>query len=289
MKKLISKNFITEFASSFPEHLLQTQRPLQIYRLADIAPYLNLPTPSFNPKYNLFIYLHSGTINLSLNSKMYTVKENSLLKVTYGELMSLDNISASIDGYILLIEHKVISGLLEVQEEFIFHFSEPIILLKKNKSEWYARFITLFYEEAYSNAPIRKIYLGLLQAYLYQWLAITHPQKNISRQKEIALNFKTLISKYYKQHKKLEFYADALHITLNYLNRSVKNSFLQTAKQMLHQYIILQAQLLLWDQTLSIKEVCNQLNIEDSSYFIRSFKKTTGMTPKQYQKKIART
>ena len=81
-------------------------------------------------------------------------------------------------------------------------------------------------------------------------------------------------------------YAQALNVTANYLNKTVKAHTHRTAIDWIEIARLNLAKKLLKDQNLSVLEVAVQAGVEDQSYFSRFFKKQTGMTPSEYRKSL---
>ncbi|WP_455591966.1 helix-turn-helix domain-containing protein [Bacteroides sp.] len=86
-----------------------------------------------------------------------------------------------------------------------------------------------------------------------------------------------------KQHD-VEYYADKLCITSNYLNKIVRQSLGVTTKIYIRNKIISEAKRLLIYTTMSVTEITDKLHFESDSYFIRYFRKYVGVTPIQYRK-----
>lgn len=68
-----------------------------------------------------------------------------------------------------------------------------------------------------------------------------------------------------------------------YLTRLFQKHFNTSPLQYINQKKVEKAQLLLLTDDISIKELAYSLGFNDHSYFIRLFKKMTGITPKQYR------
>lgn len=139
------------------------------------------------------------------------------------------------------------------------------------------------YEELTQQTPNPEVAHGLVQALLNKYLQLADTNKIQSRTELLAYQFKQLVYKHFMDHKSPQYYADALHISANYLNRCVKNVFNKNAKILILEIVILNSQLLMWNKDKSIAEISYELNFEDPSYFARLFKKITGQTPSEYQ------
>jgi len=82
----------------------------------------------------------------------------------------------------------------------------------------------------------------------------------------------------------LEEVASTLNVTPQYLSKVFKEDTGITFKEYLTELRIEMSKTLLRNGELSIKDICYKVGYNDTSYFIRAFKKFEGLTPKDYQK-----
>jgi len=110
--------------------------------------------------------------------------------------------------------------------------------------------------------------------------------KNVanSRAEEVTYQFEALIMQTISKRQKLEYYANKLNLSSIYLAECVKKATGKTAKQIITQYLILEAKSLLNQSTKTIDNISNHLGYNDTSNFIAFFKKNVGNTPSQYRK-----
>lgn len=80
-------------------------------------------------------------------------------------------------------------------------------------------------------------------------------------------------------------YAELLHVTPNYLNKLVKRETGKPVSQWIDDSVIIRAKAMLCETDLSVADISAELNIMDSSYFARKFKKITTLTPLGFKKK----
>lgn len=123
--------------------------------------------------------------------------------------------------------------------------------------------------------------LKLLQKeYLNQF-----PEHDSSTKPEkIIKGFNTLIDDHFNEESSVNFYADRLNITANYLNILSQKYLKMPASDVIKQRTILEAKRLLTSTDLSIKEIGYQLGFNDNTYFSKVFKKYTGKTPGDFKK-----
>jgi AraC family transcriptional activator of pobA len=100
----------------------------------------------------------------------------------------------------------------------------------------------------------------------------------------IFRNFQRLIVANYKGLKLPKEYADMLYITPNHLNALCKDIIGLSAGEVIREHIILEAKRLLISLDLSVLEISSELRFNDTSYFIKFFKKYEGITPEKFRK-----
>ncbi|MCM1330977.1 MAG: AraC family transcriptional regulator [Bacteroides sp.] len=101
-----------------------------------------------------------------------------------------------------------------------------------------------------------------------------------------ATGFVNLVGAELYRHHDVEYYADRLCITANYLNKISHSSLGVSARAYIQSRIIAEAKNLIDITTMNISQVANTLGFETANYFIRFFKKQTGVTPGEYRTKI---
>ena len=105
---------------------------------------------------------------------------------------------------------------------------------------------------------------------------------NLDRWKYVE-KFKELVNERCRQYHSVQYYANELCITPNYLNEQVKKNTGFTAKQFINNKLFFEAKKLLLNSQTPIAEIANMLNFENPPYFVRFFRKQSGSTPFQYR------
>lgn len=131
--------------------------------------------------------------------------------------------------------------------------------------------------------------LELLFTYSYRYYARQFTIRN-DIDNSIYSNFKTALHSFFnsKENNRLptvDFFAEQLRISANYLSDSLKNTTGKSAIEHIHSYIIESAKIDLMTSDKSISEIAFELGFEYPHYFSRLFKKKTGVTPSEYRVK----
>lgn len=278
--------FIERYMKKLPLEFKWQKTPVQIYPLEFLSQYLELPTPLIRADYNFLILLNSGKYNQQIGIEDYYIKAPSVLFVPEGEAFSIKSIQNDLSGYFILLENKSISPEVSKIELAELSTIENLIILDSESIIWLTNLCKLLFNEVSLNNPNRNIGTGLVQALLHKIKDISGNKRIFTRQNNIAIRFKQLVNENYINQKTVKFYARELCVSDNYLNRCAKSQFNKNSKQIIQETAILQSQILMFNTTKDISEICFQVGYDDPSYFSRLFKKTTGQTPTEFKNRI---
>ncbi|MGK6353548.1 helix-turn-helix domain-containing protein [Parapedobacter sp. DT-150] len=287
MKSIVQYHFINE---KYGKTLL-----IDIVPISEINKYIETE-PTHRLTYYDMTFITNGNENVLINQTELHVRSGDVICSIPGEVWSWPKQTA-MQGYVLLFE-----------EEFLFSFfndkqflnklrylkpgrTSPLIRLNKNLFK-----NVVDYLEQINN----EIQLGVnssdhvLRALVYLILALLERAEAVPANtidtftKEEQANrhtqvFVELVNEHYLQSHDVQFFADKLFITANYLNRMTKEYLGSTAKSFILKRLIQEAKNLLDYTSLSVAEISNHLKFETPSYFVRLFRNYMGMTPKQYR------
>lgn len=106
---------------------------------------------------------------------------------------------------------------------------------------------------------------------------------NMYQYNVITINFKQLVENKYQIVKRVQEYADELHISALYLNEVIKKTLGVTPIEVIHERIITESKRLLYFTTQSNKEIAYALGYDDYAYFSSFFKKRVGISPSKFR------
>lgn len=96
--------------------------------------------------------------------------------------------------------------------------------------------------------------------------------------------FMELIEEHFREIRLPKDYASMLYITSSHLNFICQEQVKTSAGELIRKRVLLEAKRLLVNFELSISAIALDLNFFDTSYFIKFFKKYTGLTPETFRK-----
>lgn len=127
------------------------------------------------------------------------------------------------------------------------------------------------------------VLLSLVESF-YKRQFSTDPKKY----NRIVSDFQQSLVDYYNQPVKqlpnVQYFADELGLTANYLGDIIKHFTKKSALENIHDFMIKKAkELLLENQKMNTTEVAYELGFEYPNYFSKFFKKQVNLTPKEFR------
>jgi len=147
----------------------------------------------------------------------------------------------------------------------------------KSYREYVTEYMTM---EPYQRMQLH----GLVEIVFSHFVRKAQP-KSITNDKRIAAVL-TFIHKHLSNTISVEQLADIACMTKSHLIRTFRQSLSVTPLQYVIRKKIQHAQALLLGSEMSIQEISQAIGIDDTSYFIRLFKKNLGFTPQEYREKL---
>lgn len=285
-KQIYAEEFVERFMIGGLGHLKHQLAPVKIFQLSEIAPYIKSPTPPIFLGYNLLVYIAEGYFDHQIGPKTYVVNSPAVLISNYGNVSAIKSVDRSAKGYCVLIRENVMTSLFREQEILnIFHIS-PVLNLDNKADDELRTLFALLHGEAHDSVPYQVLVESLLKTLLLKIIKLSGAAQPLSRKQEIAMTFKQLVHKNFREHKTPSFYAEKLKVSSNYLNRCVYAVFMKSSKDIILEVLIMHSQFLLSESNKSIADICYELNFSDPSYFARIFKRIVGVSPTTYRSSV---
>ncbi|MEM7552210.1 MAG: helix-turn-helix transcriptional regulator [Bacteroidota bacterium] len=269
---------------------------LDIGRLARKLAKVNLDEEVINMR-NLYkvVIVTKGTMHIRISERTYEIKRNTPYFIAPGQVSRLYEYSNDVDGYCVAFDIDYFLLCLKNQVQLCFYpFFQldkyPLLqlntiqnkkvlgLMKKIEIEYNSR-------KEINDDLLTKLYLNILLIEIERIYKLKNSNQSNeqSRKRLISSKFRQLVEKNYLSVRKVAEYADMLTIAPNYLNDVVKETTHQSASEVIHGRLILEAKAQLIQTEMSVNEVAYHLQFNDSSYFCRYFRRYTGVSPKTFR------
>jgi len=241
------------------------------------------------------LWTEKGISKQSIDYKEYEVLPNSLFFISPNQVHQFEEWKPLKGGTILftedffLLNHNNKDKLFELS--FLDNFyANPCIHLDKRNFADIKQTIDLILSEqkrADKSQTITQSLLHILLAQIQRCID-TETDKPISKKYLILFKqFKNLLDKHFPQNKTTTFFAQQLHITAHHLNLITKGVTGKTASEVIRARSILEAKRLLTFTDKTVSEIAFELNYTDSSYFAKTFKAETNVSPMTFKTEMS--
>ncbi|HEX7871032.1 MAG TPA: helix-turn-helix domain-containing protein [Chryseobacterium sp.] len=127
------------------------------------------------------------------------------------------------------------------------------------------------------------VVISLVEAFYKRQFSTDPKQYN-----RVVTDFQQSLIEYYNQPVKqlpnVQYFADKLGLTANYLGDIIKHFTQKSALENIHEFVIKKAKELLKQNTeMNTTEIAYELGFEYPNYFSKFFKKQVGLSPKEYR------
>ncbi|HPX79823.1 MAG TPA: helix-turn-helix domain-containing protein [Bacteroidales bacterium] len=252
--------------------------------------------PSRLDVYFLIVCLQ-GSFDVSLNLRDFTVKEGMAMLYTPECIVQLHKtgkavlqtvaISKSFLQGIHIDPNEIFSPLISFDETPCWKLTENELKIIENYLQL-IRSVYILPEESYKREIIRGLISSVVYLFVHVWKRESVMARKDAMPKDRTARhfaqFMTLLHKHHCQQHYVSFYANEMNMTPKYLSSIIKKHSDKSAAQWIDEYLILEAKSFLKYSDKSMKEIVNDLNFSDSSFFSKYFKKHTGMTPTEYKR-----
>lgn len=252
----------------------------------------NVRSHAHNNQFQIFMIIE-GETNLLYNNEKIHIKGPSFITVPKNTDHGFEHLT-ELNGWIISLSDGVLEHMIKREAEVIEAieiFQVTKIVVGEYSEEIFKTMLNCIHEY-HSSKLGRLLMLEYLVGQLIVQLrrlpqSLQHKLYNANHSSIIYYRrFTQLIRESTSYKKTIEEYASELKIASGHLSRICNAIAFKSPREIIMDYYITQAQLLISDVEKSIAEVCYTLGFEDPSYFSRIFKRKTGLTPNEFRKKI---
>lgn len=269
-------------------------RIIVLNRINDIKTFALSPVKA---EWFIVMLCTAGKASLTINNEMHTMKKNDLLMchpqtiLEYGML----NLDFNCCGFCLSPEYIKQISVISSKNWNVRFFMEnnPILSLDENECNLFLQYYNLIYSKLKAPAhPHQKQLIdALLQAFKYEFhdsvekhVNIAPPQYNSAD--NLFTSFIELLENMYPRENLVSYYAEKLCVTPKYLSTVCKKTCGETAHNIITHYINKDIEFLLKSPEKSIKEISNELNFSNLSFFGKYVKNNFGVSPTEFRKRL---
>ena len=238
-----------------------------------------------------------GESTIYINNEMYSIHKNDFLLCHPQTIFEhkITNLDFKYCGFFLSPEYVKQISLISSNSwnAILFIENNPIIALDENESSLFLQYYNLIRSkfETESQHHLKQLIDMLLQAFIYEFhdsmekrIKIDPPQYNSAD--NLFISFLDILVNSYPKQRSVSYYAEKLFVTPKYLSAICKEISGETASDLITRYVKKDIENLLKQPNKTIKEIANELDFANLSFFGKYVKRIFGVSPKEYRENI---
>lgn len=222
----------------------------------------------------------------------YEIKPGSIFLLSPGQVHCW-KLSKESDGFVFFhtkefYDHIFLKRKIEDYPFFYLQQNYPVIYLSTEDTRRIAGLFGDLFSEYKERKKAWELKLESLTDLVYIELSRLYHNKSEKGKTSDPGYLKVkklqkLIDEHFKEKKFPADYADMMNISPRHLSRICREVINQSTGDLITERILMEAKRLLIRKDITVAMVADELGYEDYSYFIRMFKKNTGLSPKEFQ------
>jgi AraC family transcriptional regulator, transcriptional activator of pobA len=251
-------------------------------------------TPHKHSTYITILFI-KGKGEHQIDFDTYAIKPGSVFLLSPGQVHCW-KVSKDAEGFVFFHTKEFYDNIflkrkIENYPFFYLQQNYPVIYLSISDTKRVERNFQEIYQEYKERLKGWEIKLEALADLVYIELSrlYTNKTENGKISDPSYLKVKKLqkfIDEYFKSKKFPSDYADLMNMSTRHLSRICREVLNKSTGDLIIERILIEARRLLIQKDITVAMVADELGYDDYSYFIRMFKKNTGVSPKEFQASI---
>lgn len=241
----------------------------------------------------LFIFYTEGESDHFIDFSWNKVKKGTLVYLIKGQINAF-KFNKDLKGYAILFTKDYLNKQLNKipKEAFVCLFTPNLYpsTFEIPESTRTINYVDFLFDEYSNNKDdssqgyiIDSLY-AIIFAKIEQLKKHNTLYPSKSTKLSLFLKFEQLLEEEYQISRNADYYAKKLNITYQYLNQICKEIVNQSTKQFIDSFVILEAKRRLINSDIKSSELAYVMGFEESTNFVKYFKKHTTFTPNQFKK-----
>lgn len=241
----------------------------------------------------LSVFLKKGSCRFMTDMTEHTAAAPCMYTVISGHIFQIIDASPNLEACTILMSEKFSEGLFaglhgpgQLQDTVSAH---PVIDLAGDSAvfEEYIRMLEMLAESPlnrYSGEAAKHLTLAMFYGYSYRFHDMDENRRE-SQADSLLYRFEAELRQSYRRERSVAFYASRLCVTPKYLSYAVRRLTGHTASEYIERYVTTECKALLLSTDMTVQQISDTLNFPSQSVFGKYFKRTAGISPREYRKK----
>lgn len=236
------------------------------------------------------LYLKNGSATIRLDDRQHEMEAGQVLAVPQ---MTIHGFRFARDavGHVVTVAYPLLDRISTALGDGAAALGSPHLyrLGDDEQSRLIHSAFSLIDSEYKNNGPYRHQLMESLLGAVLIWMArnrapsLHEPQRAAGRGERHFGAFCQMIEDCYTRHYPVARYARELGITAAHLNALCRQAVNQSALELIHERLLLEAKRNLVYTSMTVSVVSYTLGFSDPAYFTRFFKRCTGLSPKDFR------
>ncbi|AZA92827.1 MULTISPECIES: helix-turn-helix domain-containing protein [Weeksellaceae] len=256
---------------------ISIKNKIEAAALLKIAPFrkeIRKTEPHKHSSYFEIIYLQKGKGFHTIDHTSFSIKPPTLFFVRKEQVHHWD-IADVPEGYVLILKKGFVEKSLDGGLKNLLSKLSGFNCIHLKEIQGIDTLFKLLITE--KNFIVLE---GLLKALFAKTLDAAKPLPvQTNKTDDTIVSFRELLNQTSDLHNSVAHYAEKLHTTPQNLNAICRKTLNQSAAEVIAEHIISEAKRQLIYTDNSVSEIAYSLNFNDTSHFVKYFKRHTGVTP----------
>lgn len=248
-------------------------------------PHVNVP---HGHSFFLLLYVSAGTGTHTVDLVTYELHPGSVFFLAPGQVHHWQ-LAPAADGIVMFFEPTFYQFRYPERDLLALPFFDsahpPVLYLPpaNELAPLFEQVLREYQHPAANQAEVLRAYLALVLELASRHYPAAPAATEASLAQHQIRQFGALLNQHYRRQRSVRDYAQQLHLTANYLNALCRRVLGQTASDLIHARVVLEAKRLLSHSALGVAQVADELGFDDPSYFGRYFRKYAGQSPEAFR------
>ncbi len=247
-------------------------------------------------KFYSILFILEGEGYHYIDFKKYRYEKGSVIFISKEQVHAFE-MNLKREAYFLLFTEEFLSkgntssNLMKSLSLYNYHLYPPVYQLEEKELSVFHNLVKKIKIEFDSpeDSLSEEIIHSSLRIFLCMAERIRKRNQSLapkSKYHEEYLRFQTLLKGHILESRKVNYYSEKMLISSKKLNRITQEILGKTAKQYINDFLIIEIKRLLMNTSYSIKEIAFETGFDQTTNFVKYFKKYTGLNPGEFRKQI---
>lgn len=243
--------------------------------------------PYSSPHYVICIN-HGGTLKGSYDEKEITFAPHDISVVYPDHIIKGSKLSNDYRATLIVVSAAALDEpLLQIIKQNQYRYEpQPGMGLQKHEYDVLMHVVSIMRETSLLDIENKRTMLTLQMQSFLQLLNYYRKRKlndDIATNR-ISAQFHANLSKHFRQHHDVGFYAELACLTSKHFSTVIKQETGHSAAHWIHSQIVAEAKMLLhMRHDLSVQAIADMLGFDEQASFSRYFRRETGMSPSEFR------